>query len=205
MILTERDRKFIYFIENTNLIFTNQQIADIFYPAGNPKSSYMIANKRLRKMIQGKYIKKISGKFGERDIYYCDKKPKTFEHKLTMSEFLAKMSTNGFKIIDVDIEYKGFEEEYHLRPDMRIITEYYNEKYVIIVEVDITKEFSNMDKYNRLVDNIRKGQHRDCVPYPFLIVSVCNRKPQVTGSCNPLHIRKDLSDFSKFVWAFAKK
>jgi hypothetical protein len=59
MILTERDRKFIHFIENTNLIFTNQQIADIFYPAGNPKSSYMIANKRLRKMIQGKYIKKI--------------------------------------------------------------------------------------------------------------------------------------------------
>jgi hypothetical protein len=150
-------------------------------------------------------LKKIGGKFGERDIYYCDKKPKTFEHKLTMSEFLAKMSTNGFKIIDVDIEYKGFEEEYHLRPDMRIITEYYNEKYVIIVEVDITKEFSNMDKYNLLVDNIRKGQHRDCVPYPFLIVSVCNRKPQVTGSCNPLHIRKDLSDFSKFVWAFAKK
>ena len=126
MILTERDRKFIYFIENTNLIFTNQQIADIFYPAGNRKSSYMIANKRLRKMIEGKYIKKIGGKFGERDIYYCDKKPKTFEHKLTMSEFLAKMSTNGFKIIDVDIEYKGFEEEYHLRPDMRIITEYYN-------------------------------------------------------------------------------
>jgi hypothetical protein len=63
MILTERDRKFIYFIENTNLIFTNQQIADIFYPAGNPKSSYMIANKRLRKMIQGKYIKKIRGHF----------------------------------------------------------------------------------------------------------------------------------------------
>ena len=88
---------------------------------------------------------------------------------------------------------------------MRIITEYYNEKYVIIVEVDITKEFSNMDKYNRLVDNIRKGQHRDCIPYPYLIVSVCNRKPQVTGSCNPLHIKKDLSDFSKFVWAFAKK
>ena len=73
MILTERDRKFIYFIENTNLIFTNQQIADIFYPAGNRKSSYMIANKRLRKMIEGKYIKKIGGKFGERDIYYCDK------------------------------------------------------------------------------------------------------------------------------------
>ena len=44
MILTKRDKDFLFFIENTNLIFTNQQIADIFYPAGNRQSSYMIAN-----------------------------------------------------------------------------------------------------------------------------------------------------------------
>lgn len=205
MILTKRDKDFLFFIENTNLIFTNQQIADIFYPAGNRKSSYMIANKRLRKMVASKYIKKMGGKFGECDIYYFETKPKQTAHKLIMSDFLAHLALNDFKIIDVELEYTGFQKQYHFRPDMRVVVEHQGEKYILIVEVDNMKEFSNMEKYNCLVTNIEKGLHAEEFPYPYLIVSVCNRKPQVTGSCNPLHIKKDLSDFSKFVWAFAKK
>ena len=60
--LTNRDKHFIKFMSETNLVFTNQQIGNIFYKGGNEKSSYMIANRRLRKLYKYGYIKKIKGK-----------------------------------------------------------------------------------------------------------------------------------------------
>ena len=68
--LTNRDKQFIKFMSETNLVFTNQQIGNIFYKGGNEKSSYMIANRRLRKLYKDGYIKKIEGNIGEKDIYY---------------------------------------------------------------------------------------------------------------------------------------
>ena len=146
--LTNRDKQFIKFMSETNLVFTNQQIGNIFYKGGNEKSSYMIANRRLRKLYKDGYIKKIKGNIGEKDIYYHKKKPKEIKHKLIMSEFISKLSLNGVKILEVYTEFQGFKNDYKIIPDLFLIVEYYEHKYIFIVEVDITKEFSNIDKYN---------------------------------------------------------
>lgn len=202
--LTNRDKQFIKFMSETNLVFTNQQIGNIFYKGGNEKSSYMIANRRLRKLYKDGYIKKIKGNIGEKDIYYHKKKPKEINHKLVMSEFISKLSLNGVKILEVYTEFQGFKNDYKIIPDLFLIVEYYEHKYIFIVEVDITKEFSNIDKYNILVDDARKRKCKDII-YPFLIISICDKKPIKTGLCNPFNIKTDMSDFSRLLWAINLK
>ena len=202
--LTNRDKQFIKFMSETNLVFTNQQIGNIFYKGGNEKSSYMIANRRLRKLYKDGYIKKIKGNIGEKDIYYHKKKPKEIKHKLIMSEFISKLSLNGIKVLKVYKEFQGFKNDYKIIPDLFLIVEYYEHKYIFIVEVDITKEFSNIDKYNILVDDARKRKCKDII-YPFLIISICDKKPIKNGSCNPFNIKTDMSDFSRLLWAINLK
>ena len=202
--LTNRDKQFIKFMSETNLVFTNQQIGNIFYKGGNEKSSYMIANRRLRKLYKDGYIKKIKGNIGEKDIYYHKKKPKEIKHKLIMSEFISKLSLNGVKILKIYTEFQGFKNDYKIIPDLFLIVEYYEHKYIFIVEVDITKEFSNIDKYNILVDDARKRKCKDII-YPFLIISICDKKPIKNDSCNPFNIKTDMSDFSRLLWAINLK
>lgn len=198
--LTDRDKKMIKFIHETNMIFTIRQIADIFYKTGNSNSSYVIATRRLKVIRDLEYLKMTDKIIGEPSIYYRDKMPKKYEHKLLMSEFLRMLSINGFNIIDVNIEYQGF-REYELIPDMRIIIEYNKEKYVMFVEVDLTKPFTVEEKYYKVFKNMKNL--REQIPYSALLISVSDKKFETT-KVNPIRLSTDYSDFNKLLWKFIK-
>ena len=198
--LTSRDKKMINFIHNTNMIFTIRQIADIFYKTGNPKSSYVVATRRLKVARDFGYLKMTEKIMGEPSVYYRDKVPKEPKHKLLMSEFLRMLSINGFTIVEVETEYQGF-REYSLIPDMRVIIEYNNEKYVVFVEVDLTKGFTSEEKYYQVFKNIKNL--REQIPYKALLVSVCDR-PFATNYVNPIRLKTDFSDFNRLIWKFVR-
>ena len=199
--LTDRDKKMINFIHNTNMIFTIRQIADIFYKTGNPKSSYVVATRRLKVARDFGYLKMTEKIMGEPSVYYRDKVPKEPKHKLLMSEFLRMLSINGFTIISVDTEYQGFREDYGLIPDMRIIIEYNREKYVVFVEVDLTKGFTSEEKYYQVFKNMKNLKEQ--IPYKVLLVSVCD-KPFATNYVNPIRLKTDFSDFNRLIWKFVR-
>ena len=198
--LTSRDKKMINFIHNTNMIFTIRQIADIFYKTGNPKSSYVVATRRLKVARDFGYLKMTEKIMGEPSVYYRDKVPKEPKHKLLMSEFLRMLSVNGFTIVEVETEYQGF-REYSLVPDMRVIIEYNNEKYVVFVEVDLTKGFTSEEKYYQVFKNIKNLKEQ--IPYKVLLVSVCD-KPFATNYVNPIRLKTDFSDFNRLIWKFVR-
>ena len=198
--LTSRDKKMINFIHNTNMIFTIRQIADIFYKTGNPKSSYVVATRRLKVARDFGYLKMTEKIMGEPSVYYRDKLPKEPKHKLLMSEFLRMLSVNGFTIVEVETEYQGF-REYSLVPDMRVIIEYNGEKYVIFVEVDLTKGFTSEEKYYQVFKNMKNLKEQ--IPYKVLLVSVCD-KPFAANYVNPIRLKTDFSDFNRLIWKFVR-
>lgn len=197
-MITNRDKKVITFIHNTNMIFTIRQIADIFYKTGNSNSSYVIATRRLKVIRDLGYLKMTDKIIGAPSIYYIDKMPKKYEHKLLMSEFLRMLSINGFNIIDVKIEYQGF-RKYELVPDMRVIVEYNKEKYVMFVEVDLTKPFTVEDKYYKVFKSMKNL--REQIPHSALLISVSDKKFETT-KVNPIRLSTDYSDFNKLLWKF---
>ena len=200
-VLTERDQKVLRFIESSNLIFTSKQIGDIFYSTGNSKSANVIARRRLQAMRELGKLKMTTKVIGQPCIYYYEKLPKKLPHRLIMSEFLRMISVNRFKIIDVQIEYNGF-RAVGLVPDMRIIVEYHGTKYVLLVEVDLTKNFTNEEKYLKIVANKRNFIQQ--LPHPTRIINICDRKPE-TEKLDVIWIDTKFEKFNNFLWAFSLK
>ncbi len=199
-MLTTRDIKTINFLEETKLIMNTQQIARYFYSnkKGNRiETKLVVARRRLTAMTKARQIKRIRNLTNQEYIYYMtNKAPKKFEHKLIMSEFLVTLKENGF----VKLEYKTLQQDYHLRPDMRLELEYYDLKFVAIVEVDHTKTFTNEEKYRRLMINratdpiVQEALTQNC-----MLISVCDKKPTMQGV---QWIKTDMSNFTKFKYDF---
>ncbi len=204
MGLTTRDIQVINFLESTHLIMTSEQIARYFYRTKMEQTTHSlinIANTRLKVMIKTKNLKRVREFNNQRYIYYLQKKsPKRSQHKLIMSEFIVKLKENGFVINKVELEYKALQQNYHLRPDMRLELEYYGLKFVAIVEVDHTKTFTNEEKYRRLMINratnpiVQEALTQNC-----MLISVCDKKPDMKGV---QWIKSDMSNFTKFKYDF---
>ena len=105
-ILTSRDVIVINFLESSNIVLTAEQIGKIFYSqnARDDKSSLKIAQKRLKKMVDLKYVKRFRSYSNQQYYYFIGSKvPKLTEHKLLISEFITRMSQENF-----DLESKIF-------------------------------------------------------------------------------------------------
>lgn len=202
--LTTRDVQVVNFLEDTRLIMTAEQIARYFYRSKKTQTLHsisVIAGNRLLKMIKGRHIKRVREYSNQGYVYYnFPKVPKRSQHKLLMSEFLVTMKENNFNIIKVDVEFKELQKDYGLRPDMRIEFEYYQIKFVAFIEVDHTKTFTNEEKYKKLIRS-RKTDSKvaEVLTDHFLLISVCDKKPQMKGV---QWIKPDMSNFSKFKYDF---
>lgn len=199
MGITTRDLELIRYVEKGFLI--NAEIASrLIYWTKNESSSLNIAQRRLRELYKLKQIKRVREFVGQSYTYYIGKSPAKTKHRLMMTEFLARMVADGFTI-DIDhteFEFKGLEERYGIRPDLLVTFYYGQKKYQILVEVDLTKEFTNTPAYKRVLSAKAKGQLDGMLEYPLAIVSVSGKKPDMP--C--IHINTDWSNFSNLKYAF---
>lgn len=198
MGLTTRDLELIRYLEK-NFILNAQIASRLIYWTRNEKSSLNVAHKRLKEIIKfQKQVYRVREFVGQSYTYYIGKAPTKTKHRLMMSDFLSRMVADGFEIIldETEVEYKGLEDKYHIRPDMLITFNYANSTYQAFVEVDLTKEFSNSKAYTRLYNDAEAKRY---IPnHPFTVISVCNKKPDIP--C--IWIKPDWSNFSNLKYAF---
>ncbi len=203
MALTTRDIHVINFLEDTRLLMNTQQISRYFYssPSRNKGSALVVARRRLSVMTKGRYLKRVRESNNKEYIYYLNNKtPKKYEHKLLMSELLVTMNEQGFNILKVDVEYRELQQDYGLRPDMRVEFEYYSLNFVAFVEVDRTKTFTNEAKYKRLIEGRKVDvKVQSALSDRFMLISVCDKKPVMKGV---QWIKTDMSNFIKFKYDF---
>ena len=70
------------------------------------------------------------------------------------------------------------------------------------MEIDLTKEFTNADKYERIMKARRDGELPEVPPGGLGIVSVCDKKLEGDGF-KPVWIKTDFSNFSNLTYAIA--
>lgn len=200
MGLTSRDLELIRYCEKNFLI--NAEIASrLVYWTKNEKSSLNIAQRRLKEIVkQQKQVKRVREYIGQSYTYYIGKNPTKTKHRLMVSDFLSRMVADGFEIVleETQVEYKGLEERYNIRPDLLVTFMYGNKKYQAFVEVDLTKEFSNTKVYEKIYNDAINGKFT--MDYPFAIISVCNKKPDGRF----IWIKTDWSNFSNIKYTFIK-
>lgn len=200
MGLTTRDLRVIRYLEKNFLI--NAEIASrLVYWTKNEKSSLNVAQKRLKEMYRLKQVKRVREYVGQSYTYYLSKAPTKSKHRLMMTDFISRMVASGFEI-DLDlteVEWKGVEDQFSIRPDV-LVTFTYNEKiYHLLVEIDLTKEFTNGKKYERLINAKRNGELKGILDGIVGVVSVCDKKPDF----NCIWMKTDFSNFSNLIYAVA--
>ena len=203
MRLMPRDKKVYQFLCQTKMPMSTSAIAKMFYLQNNTMTSALvIANRRLNKMVEEGYLDRLNRKFGEKAIYYCGKQPnkQQLRHKIIMTDFIAELVANQFKVIDCRFEY-ALPEKYGIRSDIFITIEYNSKLYYLFVEVDVTKEFNK--KYLELIKDIEKGLFR--TKYPVFIIRISDFKiDNEEIRKNVIQIDTELSNFNKILWKFVK-
>ena len=201
MGITTRDLEVIRYCEKNFLI--NADIASrLVYWTKNEASSLNIAQRRMRELFKLKQLKRVREFVGQSYTYYIGKTPTKTAHRLMMTDFLSRMVMNGFEI-DLDqteSEYKELEERFGIRPDMLVTFNYADKTYQALVEIDLTKPFSNAEAYERIFRAKRNGELGHLLPYPLAVISICDTKPDF----NCIWIKTDWSNFSNLTYAFVK-
>ena len=70
------------------------------------------------------------------------------------------------------------------------------------MEIELTKNFSNAKKYERVMNARKNGELKDIFSGAIGIVSICDTKPNAEG-VKPIWIKTDWSNFSNLTYAIA--
>lgn len=149
MILTQRDKKILRYIENHKSITINQ-CSKIFFSKN--KEAYYQARKRLSILYKNKYIKKYRYDYKSETIYYISNKHLSY-HDLKVYDIYADL-------INLEIKIKSFHAKYKIpTPDSKmkyreadafIEVEHLGYFYPILLEIDMhhfTTKTKLMDIY----------------------------------------------------------
>ena len=200
MGITTRDLQVIRYLEKGFLL--NADICSrLIYWTKNEATSLNIAQRRLKELYRLKQVKRVREFVGQSYTYYLEKAPTKTKHRLMMSNFLSMLMINGFEV-DLEntfIEWKGVEKRFGVRPDLLVTFNYGDSSYQLLVEIDITKEFTNTDKYRRLLQAKVNGELTNQLPHQLAVVSICDKKPNF--GC--IWMKTDFSNFSNLTYSVA--
>lgn len=179
MIVTERDKKLLRFIEKFR-IATTDTIQELFYP------SLRVAQNRLRLMTENKLLKREREHFTSQYYYYI-KKPTQVRHSLLLTSFYRELT----KIAQIEVFEKEFSIE-DIRPDGLVAYRYDNKNYIAFVEVQISMQPLDIGKYERLY---KSGKYKGYFPVFPLIIAISDKKLPET-KLQVIHLDEDLKSIN---------
>lgn len=192
MIITDRDRKIIHYLDRFKYA-TTKNLADLFFIESG-KNYYIIALKRLKKLVANNKIKCITvnnNKIGRpMTVYYLESINKSnARHALAIAEFTAALIKNNVDIVELSVE-QYFTKKIRVDAVYKVI--YNNKKRLFIVEFDITKKF-NVTKYEYFK---KSGEWKDYFKVFPRIVSVTNNKISKSDIVNIININENLDNIN---------
>ena len=204
-MLTTRDLEIIRYLEQ-NFLITSSIASRLVYWTGNEKSSLIIAQKRLKVLFKEKEVKRLRDNITNEYVYYLHKVPTKINHRLKIADFISRLNRLGFELQNIELEYSELQESYNIRPDIMLEAKFNNVSFVALVEVDLTKSFSNITAYTEIVKD-RKNKVKQPLPNkPLLLISVSDIPIKRTGEqVKPVKIKTDFSDIIKLTYPFITK
>lgn len=204
-MLTTRDLEIIRYLEQ-NFLITSSIASRLVYWTGNEKSSLIIAQKRLKVLFKEKEVKRLRDNITNEYVYYLHKAPTKINHRLKIADFISRLNRLGFELQNIELEYSELQESYNIRPDIMLEAKFNNVSFVALVEVDLTKSFSNITAYTEIVKD-RKNKIKQPLPNkPLLLISVSDTPIKRTDEqVKPVQIKTDFSDIVKLTYPFITK
>ena len=191
MIITERDLQIVNYMKRVKYS-TTKILADMFFNNGG-KNYYIIAIKRLKKLVDNGYFNSIPAnnkKVGRpMTLYYVDDvtlDKTNLNHALSIANLSYELTKNNAYIVDVEVE-KYYSEKIRIDALYKVV--YNKKKRLFIVEFDITKKF-NVTKYEYFK---KSGEWKNYFKVFPRIVSVSNKK-SISNLINIININENLDN-----------
>lgn len=173
-MITDRDRKIILHLEKYKFA-TIEQLEKIFFK--HQKNSYNIARRRMAEIRNAGYAKSVRDIETNKVIYiYDDGKGKLIvpdRHRLIVLDVLANLHHQGFNVQKFEIEKVW--QDGKIRSDAFTVFTIDNEnaknRYQYFVEVHLSNNECNLEKYDRLYETkeVQDYLGRDVYPRILLV------------------------------------
>lgn len=196
MIITNRDKKTLQFIEKYGSITINQ-CSKIFFK--NCKENYYQARKRLKKLSDNKYLNRYRKDMRSETVYYLEKKLSI--HDLKVLDVYAYLIYSGVKIKSFNQEYVIPAGDKNYRADALIEFIYGDYFYTLLIEVDYTHYTSQkklFDIYNSsYFQNKYKNLGEDIFPKVVIIRPAVTKENDMLKQIDILYLDFDLKNIGQ--------
>ena len=182
MKIQERDLQIIDFIKRV-VVADTSTIHKIFFSNCSIRS----CQKRLQKLEEGKYIKSFRETILDQKIFYINRKPSSYKHKIVFSKLIGEMTSQGIEII----KYKTPLKLHNIIADGFIIYKTDTVK-MAFVEVERCKNF-NIKKYEDLYYS--RAWRSNFEQFPGIIVA-SDKKVNTNDKFDFTICKLDLSDLN---------
>ena len=182
MKIQDRDLQIIDFIKRV-VVADTSTIHKIFFSNCSIRS----CQKRLQKLEEGKYIKSFRETILDQKIFYINRKPSSYKHKIVFSQLIGEMTSQGIEII----KYKTPLKLYNLIADGFIVYKTDTVK-MAFVEVERCKNF-NIKKYEDLYYS--RAWRSNFEKFPGIIV-ISDKKDNTNDKFDFTICKLDLSDLN---------
>jgi len=184
-MITPRDKKAIEFIEKFKIASTST-LQTLFYV------SERVAQRRLTLLTEHKELKRTREHISKEYLYYI-KKPKQLKHMLLLTDFYREVVKAGIEVIAFENEVTIFEG---LRPDGFITYSYNGNTFIAFIEVHISNNKLDLDKYKRL---LKTGAYKKVLPiFPKLIV-ITNKNIPESKDFKILQISEEMGNINNLI------
>lgn len=163
IVITDRDQSIKSFLEEVSVADT-KTIHTLFFT----NTSMRNCQKRLKQLVDIKFIKVYRENMLSQNIYYVKYKPKNIPHKIVFSRLLAELKRQNINVL----KYKCPFIIDNVISDGLIIVKINNQVKIYFVEGELTKKL-NVKKYE---DLYYSRKYKEKFPVMGSILCISNKK-----------------------------
>lgn len=179
--LTERDLKIKEFLKNV-IVADTETIHRIFFP----NASLRTCQARLKLLVDNGFIKVFREDILSQNIFYINKKPSSYKHKIVFSRLLGELHNQGIEILKYVTPLKVG----NVIADGFIAVNVNGENRLYFIEVELTKYFDT----KKYIDLYYSRAYKEKFPIMPNILVISDKKVKTDTKLNITVCKLDLSD-----------
>lgn len=178
---TERDLEIKEFLKNV-VVADTETIHQIFFP----NASLRTCQARLKLLVDYKFIKAFREDILSQNIYYLNKKPSSYKHKIVFSQLVGKLHSQGIEVLKYVTPLKVG----NIIADGFIAVKINEEPRIYLVEVELTKYFDT----KKYIDLYYSRTWKDKFPVMPRILVITDKKVKTDSKLDITVCKLDLSN-----------
>lgn len=199
-VITKRDKLIINYMSEYKYA-TIKQLEKIFFR--EQQYSYNIARRRMNVLVASGYVRTYKEENSNKIIYILNDKNEKINppnaHRLLVLDVLAEMYYLGMDVKEFIMEKEWMDGK--VRSDAFAVCDIQDRRYRFFVEVHISNNKHNLEKYSKLYDSGEVQEYINSNTYPRVLL-VTDRNYKDLNDIENINVVKINTELEEFIKSF---